>query len=453
MAPKAPRSGPLFLLTLYTLVFALATHYWWAILHTNGPKATTPSSKDDASSHRLLDRLDEAQRTACLSLGLPQSSDVWITGSINWDRYVTPQFGYTIKSLVDHHGFFLVPFDHITHAHIAWKANGSNASQTLDEIALVSPTRRAPAAVLVWEAYSPEAIAWLRTAAPVFFFADDLHFRNQEQRAQKELTFKSVDVLFSTYAYNFRHFYPGVTSVPVKWLPHAAAPYFHFGTINRTAANSALLSGAISAAYPMRQIAQTVANADSRIAVVPHPGYGPVNRLNTTLYSQDRYAFLVRQYRASITCGLVYKYVVAKMMEIPATGSLLIVDESVVPQLSELGLLPQQHYLTYADATTLKHALDVALSTEEMQRLSVDRMRSDAQRVVLRRHTTFARAWQLAAELKLWSGAWRAKHENNSYAYCWDAFVSDATFSDETTGQLDFAQVSFVSQGRIFPQS
>lgn len=254
--------------------------------------------------------------------------------------------------------------------------------------------------------------------------------------------------------HTFGRFYPNLTSLPVKWLPHAAAPYFHFDGINETATDSALLSGAINTNYPMRQVAQQLAITDHRIMTVAHPGYGPVSGLNKTFHAQERYAALLRQYRASITCGGAskYVYVVAKMFEIPATGSLMIVAESVTPQLKELGLFPKQHYLTFANETALAHALDVALSRDERQRFIVDRMRLAAQRVVLARHMTYDRARQIASELKLWAGAWHAKRDNKSFSYCWDAFVADATRARRATLNDSFALISLLSRDWRVPQ-
>lgn len=436
------------------VVFAVSLHYWWATLHAIAPGRHKVAGQARQTVGGSLPHLTEPKKAACLGLGLPHSSDVWITGSTDWDKYVSPQFGYTIRSLVDHHGFLLMPFDNVINAHSIWKANGSDVTQTLGIMASISPTRRAPAAILAWEAYNPELLAWLRGAAPVFFFADDLHYHTEEQRIQKELTFRNVDALFSTYAYSFRRFYPELTSLPVKWLPHAAAPYFHFDGINETAADTALLSGAINMHYPMRQLAQRLASTDQRIQMVAHPGYGPVTELNTTFHAQDRFATLLRQYRASITCGgaLKYGYVVAKMMEIPATGSLMIVDESVVPQLSALGLFPQRHYLTFKDAPTLSRALDSALSKEEHIHAAVNEMRMAAQHVVLTRHTTSSRAQQLASELELWAGAWYSNKHNNTHAYCWHAFVADATIPYIGINNSEFDAISLLGRNWRVPQ-
>jgi hypothetical protein len=353
----------------------------------------------------------------CLDLGLKTDDDVWITGAVNWGRYVTSQFGYTISSAIEQHAFIPVGFAQIQ------AAVGKNESK--HALAAMSPTNRSPAVVLVWEAYDPEVVMWLKQSVPVFFFADDLHYHSDEQRQKKQLVFENVDLLFNTYAYNFLRFYPALASLPVKWMPHAIAPYFLFDNINDRASPTAALSGAISSVYPLRQMAKRFSQKHNRIIVVPHPGYRVIN--DTSLV-REKYAEVLRSHRAAITCGSIYQYVVAKTLEIPATGSLLIVDRSLIPHLSELGMQLNTHLLSFHDEHSLRESLDIALSAEKHAQQVADRMRTAGQRLVLGRHSTFTRASELAAEVRLWAGAWHARRNDNAINRgCWDAFVKDAT--------------------------
>jgi Glycosyl transferases group 1 len=200
----------------------------------------------------------------------------------------------------------------------------------------------------------------------------------------------------------------------VKWTPHAAAPYFLFNEINATASPTAILSGALSDWYPLRQMADKL--VDPRIVKLRHPGYGNASAMGSNVAIKDRYANLLRAH--------------AKMIEIPATGALLIVDVTMLPHLAELGLRSGEHFIPYHDAHSLQRALDYALSKVPKEADTVDDIRRRAQQVVLSRHSTITRARELADELRLWSDAWHTRHRPTHIkptSACWEAFIADAT--------------------------
>lgn len=371
-----------------------------------------------------LANLDDHALRRCFSLSLEPEADVWVTSLRSWKKFVMPQFGWTIQALVSEHGFIDIKYDVIRDLYSELRDTDHDVSSRL---ALLSPTKRVPSVILVWDSYTydPEFIKWLRRVAPIFYFLDDLHFHSDEEKARKLATLSSVDFVFSTYAYHFTRFYPKLASLPVKWLPHAASPDFDFDGLNTNASNTALLSGAMSWHYPLRHLANKLASNDSRIQILHHPGYNDLDPSSTTVTVGQRFGQALHAHRASITCGLVYHYVVAKMFEIPSTGSLLIVGNTVVPELAELGFYEGVHFLSFKDKDSLKQALDLALSNDAMVRARIDSMRLAAQRVVASRHTTSIRARELATELRLWAGAWHGR--DFGLNQCWDAFTHDAT--------------------------
>lgn len=427
----------------------------WARMHAclvmTLPNQGPPISRMSDSSFRLP-LLTASESQACMQ-PVRNKLDVWITGNLDWKEYVMPQFGYTIASLTHNHGFVRMDFQKLQTAHSMWaKSNGARSVTGM--LADLSPSGRPPGAVLVWEARHAHILKWLRQAIPVFFFIDDIHYVMEWQRGALHGTLENIDMLFNTYAYNFARFHPNFTSLPVKWIPHAASPDFYFHGISHNSSNTALLSGAVDDRYPSRILVRNHANIDPRIVILGHPGY------NTQLVPQNhtygrRYAETVREHRAAVTCGSMYNYVVAKFFEIPATGALLIAHRSMLPHLAELGLFDGMHLLSYDEATTLRSALEFALANDTETAQRIDRMRAMAQQVIMRRHTTAVRAKEIADELSLWAKAWWAKRKGCELrSRCWDSFAADATApllepSNHTSTippqQLRFRQVRLLS--------
>jgi hypothetical protein len=429
-------------------LFASVSPLIWAAAYRS---KELPSDVVLQRNRQGLRTLSDGHAAFCLSLALDPGREIWITSDRDWNAHVMSQFGFTIDALVTEYGFVRVDMSAIRSTKAEWET--SNATNVDAYLLDLSPRKRLPTAILVWDSYAfdPGVVKWLRQAAPIFYFIDDLHFHNNDDKRKKMDTISNVDFVFSTYAYNFLRFYPNATYLPVKWMPHAASPDYSFEGINAHASNTALLSGAMSRYYPLRVMAAKLATKDRRIVTLQHPGYGRVNRSDEKTIIGRRFALALREHRASITSGLVFHHVIAKMFEIPASGSLLITGKSLAPQLAQLGFAEGAHYLTYEDEQTLEHALDLALSVDAIHRSRVDAMRHAAQRLVQRRHTTATRAEELARELRLWTAAWHSQ-ENG----CWSAFVADSTqptqvpggeLSSDSPSATRFRQVALLSRG------
>jgi hypothetical protein len=121
----------------------------------------------------------------------------------------------------------------------------------------------------------------------------------------------------------------------------------------------------------------------------PHPGYHCAFN-----YSHDRgigrnYAAAMNRCRAAFTDCLTYRYVVAKYLEIPATGALLLAGAGVRDQLLALGFEENTHYIGVSDADLaekIRYAVDPA------NRQQIDAIRKRGQALVWGRHTSAHRA-------------------------------------------------------------
>ena len=152
--------------------------------------------------------------------------------------------------------------------------------------------------------------------------ADDLHWGPREERRYSQLlSYMVVDLVFATYGYVFHEFYPEARAFSrCVWMPHSASPDF-LVPFNADAENAIFLSGAISAAYPLREQMQALCEAGRhRIVHHPHPGYGTHFDNDCDPRVGRGYGRLLNGYRAAFTDSLIYRYTVAKHFEIPATA-------------------------------------------------------------------------------------------------------------------------------------
>jgi len=100
----------------------------------------------------------------------------------------------------------------------------------------------------------------------------------------------------------------------------------------------------------------------------------------------------INNYRAAFTDSSVFKYVVAKYFEIPATGALLLADDSVSVALEQLGFVEHEHYVPVSEET-LEEKIRFVL--DERNHEELDKIRRRAQQLVLACHKTSNRASQI----------------------------------------------------------
>jgi len=139
--------------------------------------------------------------------------------------------------------------------------------------------------------------------------------------------FRRCDTVFCTYRAPFLSWYPRHAAKLVHLPFFFSADDFQDLTPNPAPLPKCLLSGAMGRFYPLR-------NAAARhpdVVVMPHPGYAgdAAGAFGST------YARTLWQYRCGITCAATIGYTVAKYLEIPAAGSLLLASDA--PDLPELG--------------------------------------------------------------------------------------------------------------------
>ena len=298
--------------------------------------------------------------------------------------YVTREFYYVTTNLMSDYGW-----KHIEICKL-WNDPGTIRTKLLQEFGEL------PETILFCEAYEflcAHLEEIIRLDCRKVFFADDLHWWNEPMRKMKLRSFESCEIILSTYGYVWGQFYPELSgSKKVVWIPHAASPDFML-PYNPCPENSIFLSGAMSQHYPLRlQMMDLHSHGSYSIAYHAHPGYFCGYDYQTNGAIGRGYAEKINRYRAAFTDSLRFKYVIAKYVEIPATGALLFADDAVSGPLQELGLLPNRHYLP-ASKENLEERVQYVL--EERNHEELDAIRKCAQELVWERHKTSDRARQI----------------------------------------------------------
>ena len=293
---------------------------------------------------------------------------------------MTREFHYVMSDLITHFNWRHIEIDKL------WDANGTVAERLVHEFGEL------PEVILFWEAYefmNAHARDIHKLRSRKIILTDDLHWGKR----QKAVSYALCDLVLATCAYLWDRLYPDFAGTkPLAWVPHSASPDFMV-PYNSHPENSIFISGAAGRCYPLRERMWTL-HAQGAYSLVGHghPGY-----YTGYDYEQDgnigrSYARKINNCRSAFTDSSINEYVVAKYFEIPATGALLLADDTVSGPLRQLGFVANQHYVSVSEKN-LEERIRFVL--DERNHDELDEIRSRAQQLVLARHKTFDRARQI----------------------------------------------------------
>ncbi len=299
-----------------------------------------------------------------------------------FDHYVSREFSFIIRELIQSHGWKHIDVWELHHGAGPLRDQLSNELDGLPEV------------ILIWGAswfIEQHAAEIERLDCLRALVADDLHWGpGEERRFGQMLTYMIVDLVFATYGYVFHEFYPEVRDFArCIWMPHSASPDFVL-PFNPEAENALLLSGAISSCYPLREKMKALCDLGRyRIVHHPHPGYGIQYDNDADPRVGRAFGRMINGYRAAFTDCLIYRYAVAKHFEIPAAGALLLADRAISGPLSQLGFVDGEHYISASDEDLEER---VRYVLDEANRPEVDAIRRRGQALVWERHKMSDRA-------------------------------------------------------------
>jgi len=301
--------------------------------------------------------------------------------------YVSREFYYVMTDLITDFNWRQIETQEL------WNGPGTIKNRLLDEFGEL------PELILFWEGYdllSAKVEDVYHLPCRKVIFADDLHWWNEEQRFKKIVAFGLCQMVLSTYGYTWHNFYPEFAGTKkVVWVAHSASPDFMM-PYNQSPENFILLSGAVDRYYPLRQQMRTLYSQGSpSIVYQGHPGYFTGYDYENHQAIGCGYARTINRHRAAFTDNLIYRYVVAKYFEIPATGALLFAENAVSGPLKELGFIENVHYVPVSKEN-LEERMEYILDESNHQEL--DEIRRAGQALVWERHKTSDRARQINEE-------------------------------------------------------
>jgi hypothetical protein len=272
-----------------------------------------------------------------------------------------------------------------------------NGSRSIRDT-LLDHCHELPEVVLFWEGYdllTARALEIQRLPCRKAILADDLHWWDAGMRLRKTVGFALCDTVISTVGYAWNRLYPDFAGTKkVVWVPHSASPDF-LVPYNPNPENAIFVSGATGNYYPLRDRMKALSEAGAYALVCQeHPGY-----YSGYDYDRDKavgrgYAMKINKYRAGFTDSSKFHYVLAKYFEIPATGALLVADDSVSGPLRQLGYIENENYVAVSDAN-LEEKIRFLL--DERNHHELDQIRRRGQELVWERHKSIDRARQIDA--------------------------------------------------------
>lgn len=181
----------------------------------------------------------------------------------------------------------------------------------------------------------------------------------------------------------------------LPWFVPASMPAY---ALNPHPLRRCLLPGATSRDRPLRRRAVREVPSE-KLALLKHPGYGK-SSYAADIVGKDFYD-LIHRYACCLTDGGVYRYAVAKYVEVPYTGTLLVADD--VPDLAEMGYRRNAHFIAVDDDTDLAGLVAHILEHPD----EYEAVRRAGQKLVRERHTERVReaeARRMAIEIRRFLG-------------------------------------------------
>jgi hypothetical protein len=273
-----------------------------------------------------------------------------------------------------------------------WNSSG-NLRDTL-----INLCHELPEVILFWEGYellTARALEIQRLPCPKAILADDLHWWDAGMRMRKAVGFALCETVISTVGYAWNRLYPEFAETKrVVWVPHSASPDFMV-PYNPDPVNAIFVSGAYGNYYPLRDRIRALSEQGAySIVCHDHPGYYSGYDYDQNEAVGRGYARKINNYRAGFTDSSKFHYVLAKYFEIPATGALLVGDDSVSGPLSQLGFIENEHYVAVSGAD-LEEKIRFVL--DERNHEELDQIRRRGQQLVWERHKSIDRARQIDA--------------------------------------------------------
>jgi len=217
---------------------------------------------------------------------------------------------------------------------------------------------------------------------------EDLECWDNEECLKNKLSmFERFDALVGPFHETFHKWYPQFLNKHI-YFPHHIAPLENFVELTPSLdpIKKCLLSGSINDCYPFRQ--HIVKNTPSDIFEY---------RDKNILWAD--YPKFLNKYSCAIATGAISSVIVAKYLEIPAAGTLLLAEE--IDDLILLGLEANIHYVPITQENVIEKIKEVLDNPEKYTE-----MRNKATKLVRQKHSEINRIEEFKTVLQFigWEG-------------------------------------------------
>jgi FkbM family methyltransferase len=241
----------------------------------------------------------------------------------------------------------------------------------------------------------------------------------------------SADILIGPYQYLFNedeviNMYPLINTKETYHIPYSSVNSFYKNIeLNQNPIQKIFVSGCINYTYPLRQ---HILKYSKYIDRLPHPNYNNYNhdKINKEYYN------ILSKYLCCFTDALSFKYVLLKVFEICSVGSLLLCEDSVHKQLTNLGFIDNVNYIS-CNKVNLESKINWILN--ENNRKIVDEIRLRGMNLVREHHNTSNRS-------ELFNIIINNKYFQKNYI---------ATFNSDFYFTPDKIQVDYINNGMAEP--
>jgi len=154
-----------------------------------------------------------------------------------------------------------------------------------------------------------------------------------------------ADVILSTVDEKFRILYSDFVD-KMEFFPLFFSPYWRYAnfSLNETPIMRCLLAGKVEPIYPLRMFVKGECEKGNHNAALVDvlPTYGLTSGLQKEAIVKEDFARKLRDYFCVVSSS-VYGCVVAKTLEVCATGALLLTD--YISDMSLMGFVPFKHFI------------------------------------------------------------------------------------------------------------
>lgn len=174
-------------------------------------------------------------------------------------------------------------------------------------------------------------------------YADDIH---KNEHLKHINYYENFCKIFVAYKEPFLKKYLEVDKEKVYWIPHAFTDD-HRNSFNENPINKVLVSGKSGSIYPLRRfMIKEAALNKQKFSMLSHPNYKKFDYENLKgLQIGKNFGKALNNHVCCFTDCSSFQYILAKYFEIPASGSLLLAEDTEYGDMEKLGFIDNVNYI------------------------------------------------------------------------------------------------------------